>query len=350
MTRSLPRTSRAGRILRLAVVLLVAATAACTSNEPQEPEEVLVQTVRDTLDGAFAYRVVAEADREALDALGDDLASVVARLNLFEASGVVDGEVSSLDVQVFGTAPLLQVSRFSDHEMYLRVGLADGPLASFATPELEGRLLGVAVQSGQPDSIVAAIGHLFDGEWVHLAGRFDSSMLADGSSTEEDLSRRAATPVPELVTEYLTVSDEVEEDGSTTYQVDLQARELVRALARLGGGAEAAGIEPEAFEEGLALLPETVTGDVVVGNGVVQRFVFDVAAAAREDGVDMKGSLQVRLELSDHGRPPLPSVPDAAVTVPSEDLAAGLQLLLTTPLPPARETFDLPSELGTEGP
>lgn len=316
----------------LATVLMAAVVAAgCTADEPPDPETQLVQTIDETLDGAFAYRLVAEADREALDDLGQSLGSVAARLNLFEVSGVVDGPTVSVDVQVFGTRPLFQLRRFGSEDLYVRVGAGDGPLAALATPELEGRLLGVAVQTGQPDTVVTAIGALFDGEWVGITGAFDPAALglpggADRGDAEPG-SAELPTPLPEIVADYLTVAEQASDDATTRTRVDLRVRDLLRALASLGQD----DFDVGAFEEGLALLPATVTGDVVTRDGVVEAIVFDVAEAAREAGEDVSGSLELRFELSDHGRPETPAVPEAAVTVPSADLAEGLAQLQTVP-------------------
>lgn len=330
------RRSWSGRTWRVGVLAMCVVAAGCTADEPPDPEAALVQTIDETLDGAFAYRLVAEADRDALEDLGQSLGSVAARLNLFEVSGVVDGPTVSVDVQVFGTRPLFELRRFGAEELYVRVGAGDGPLAALATPELEGRLLGVAVQTGQPDSVVSAIGALFDGEWVSITGAFDPAALS-GLSGREDGGEDGGedgpadadlpTPLPEIVADYLTVSDQTSDDGATRTRVDLRVRDLLRALASLGQD----GFDVGAFEEGLALLPETVTGDVVTRDGVVEAIVFDVAEAAREAGEDVSGSLELRFELSEHGSPEAPTVPQAEVTVPSADLAAGLAQLQTVP-------------------
>lgn len=325
----------------LAAGVLVAATGACTSDPgPVDPEAALVQTVEGTLEGAFAYRLEAEADREALAALGRSLGTVAARLNLFEVTGVVDGPVVSVDISAFGTEPLFQLRRFDDDAVTVRIAAGDGPLAAVATPELEGRLLGMAVQTAQPQSVVEAIGALFDGAWVAVTGDFDPSALTalggDGptpGTRSEDARTGRRPPLPDLVADYLTITDQVEDDGATTVRVDLRVQALLRALATLDRSQA-----PDAgFEEGLALLPATVTGDVVTRDGVVERIVFDVAAGAREAGEDVPGSLQLRLVLSDHGDPDRPELPEALVTVPSAELTAGLGQLLATP-PKASES------------
>lgn len=320
--------------LAAAAALGAGALTACTGDDPPtDPEEALVRTVEDTLAGSFAYRLAAEADREALEALGRDLGSVAARLNLFEVSGVVADGTVSVDVQAVGTR-LAELRRFSDDAVYLRVAAGDGPLAALATPELEGRLLGMAVQTDQPQSVVDAIGALFAGEWIGVTGAFDAAALAgladatEGDGTDAGDDTELATPLPDVVAEYLTVTDRTEDDGSTTLRVDLRVRALLQAVARIGGD-----VDPATLEEGLAALPETVTGDVVTRDGVVEAIVFDVAAGAREAGQEVPGALELRLELSDHGDPDVPAVPEARVTVPSDDLATGLTQLLTTPPP-----------------
>jgi hypothetical protein len=323
-----------GLLLLLAVV--AGAAVACTSDpEPADPEEALVRTVQGTLDGAFAYRLVAEADRAAVEALGQDLGSVAARLNLFEVTGVVTDDAVSMDLSLFATAPLLEVRRFGDPSLYLRVAAGDGPLAAVATPELEGRMLGMAVRTSQPQSVVSAIGALSDGAWIGVEGAFDPTGLADlaggdGDVGTEEPTATASTPLPDLLAQYLRVTDRVEEDGTTTLTVDLRVRALLRALASLGTG----DTDVAAVEEGLAVLPEEVTGDVVTHDGVVEAIVFDVAADARAAGEDVPGSLELRLELSEHGAPTAPERPAAQVTVPSGELTAGLAQLLATP-PPA---------------
>lgn len=325
--------SRRGRAWLAGVLAVAVVAAGCTSDEPPDPETALVQTVDETLDGSFAYRLVAEADREALEDLGQSLGSVAARLNLFEVAGVVDGATVSVDVQVFGTQPLFQLRRFGAEELYVRVAAGEGPLAALATPELEGRLLGVAVQTSQPDTVVTAIGALFDGDWIGISGAFDPAALtgladgADGEGGEAPTTTELPTPLPEIVADYLTVADQVSDDGTTTTRVDLQVRDLLRALASLGQD----GFDVGAFEEGLAVLPETVTGDVLTRDGVVEAIVFDVAEAARAAGEEVTGAMELRFELSDHGQPQVPEVPQPAVTVPSVDLAEGLAQLQAVP-------------------
>ena len=316
-------------LLALALVL-----GACEPEAPAGPEEALVQTVEETLEGAFAYRLVAEADRQALEALGSSLGEVAARLNLFEVTGIVADGTVTMDVQALGTAPLLELHRDADDRVLVRVAAGDGPLAAVATPELEGRLLGMAVQTGQSDAVVAAIGALFDGSWVAVDGEFDPGLLAGGTTAAaaEDAEGELPTPLPEVVADYLSVTDRTEDGGRATLRVDLRVRDLLRALARLGRD-----VDLEAVEEGLGVLPEVVTGDVVTRDGVVEAIVFDVAAGARQAGEDVPGSLEVRLELSDHGDPEVPDRPDPLVSVPSEDLATGLAQLLATPPPVATE-------------
>ena len=336
---SAPRPRRWAAVL-VAAALLV---AGCTSEpEPADPEDALVQTVQATLDGSFAYRLVAEADRDALEALGSSLGVVAARLNLFDVSGVVADGTVTVDVSALGTEPLFQLRRFADDRVFVRIAAGDGPLAAVATPELEGQLLGMAVQTGQPDTVVGAIGALFDGAWVGVTGAFDAGSLADLAGGGQDATATPtatdpATPLPDVVAEYLAVTDRTEQDGTATLRVDLRVRALLRALARLGSD-----VDLDAFEDSLTVLPEVVTGDVTTRDSVVESIVFDVAEGARQAGEDVPGSLEVRLELSDHGDPTLPGVPDALVTVPSAELTTGLAQLLRTP-PPATDKSASPA-------
>lgn len=326
-----PRWCRRHRTTALLAALVLLVAGACTSEEPPaDPEQALVEAVRDTLADDVAYRLVAEADREALEALGRDLGSVAARLNLFEVSGVAADGAVTVDVRVAGTEPLFQLRRAADDTVHLRVAAGDGVLAAVATPELEGRVLAVAVQTGQSDAVVAAIGALFDGEWVEVTGGFDGSVLdavGDGDATEgEEPSPELATPLPDVVADYLVVSDRTEADGTTTQRVDLRVRDLLRALSRLGGD-----LDPASLEDGLAALPEVVTGDVVTREDRVEEIVFDVAEGARQAGDDVPGRLELRLELSDHGDVAMPEPPEVEVVVPGDDLAEGLAQLLATP-------------------
>lgn len=331
MTTSTRRRPRHRRTTALAVLLAVLLAAACTSDDPPaDPEQALVQAMRDTLAGDVAYRLVAEADREALAALGRDLGSVAARLNLFEVSGVAVDGAMTVDVRVAGTEPLFQLRRAADDTVHLRVAAGDGVLGAVATPELEGRVLAMAVQTGQSDAVVAAIGALFAGQWIEVGGGFDGSVLdalGDGQTEGDSAAPETSTPLPEVVADYLVVTDRTEADGTTTQRVDLRVRDLLRALARIGGD-----LDEAAVEDGLEALPEVVTGDVVTRDDRVEQIVFDVAEGARQAGDDVPGRLEVRLELSEHGEATLPPPPDAEVVVPGDDLAEGLaQLLAATP-------------------
>ena len=140
-----------------------------------------------------------------------------------------------------------------------------------------------------------------------------------------------------MVAEYLAVTDRTEQDGTATLRVDLRVRALLRALARLGSD-----VDLDAFEDSLTVLPEVVTGDVTTRDGVVESIVFDVAEGARQAGEDVPGSLEVRLELSDHGDPTVPGVARRPGHRAQRRAHRGLAQLLRTP-PPATDESASPA-------
>ena len=328
--------SGAGRVLVATVVAASLLAVAC-DREPADPEARLTRAIEATFSDSFAYRVSAEADREALGSIGEGAGQAAAFLNTFAVSGVIAGELTTFDVQILVSDPVLEVRRFGDEELYVRLGLLDLPIQIDGPTQLEQDLLAVASETGLPTTVSDGIEALFDGRWVGLVGEFDPAALGLLGSPEPTPSPTATTALPSLsdglplfVQAFLDVREEVSDDGRRRYDVDLRLRDLLRSLAQVGGDLEVGTIDLEALEDELAALPETVAGRIDTADGLVTALRFDVAEAARAMGREVPGQILLRIDVSDVGRVVAPERPADAVSVPSDDLAGGLEQLLTT--------------------
>lgn len=338
MTRRARRSNarRANRSLVAVVAMIGMLAAACTSDGPVDADDRLASAFRETLDAPFAFHLAARADEEALEGLGDVLGPITARLNLFEVAGTVDGDTTTVDVSVFGTAPVLQIRRYGDSEQYLRVGLAEGPLATLVGPTVRERVDQLADLLELPATVVDALDQLFEGQWIGVSGVFDAARLQQllgGGTSDQDGAQASpdqdVTPFPDFVDTYLEVSEAGTDDGTSTFEVQLRFRELVRSMSQLGE--DLSSTDLDLLDDALVRVPERVEGTVVSRDGRVEQIVFDVAAAARAAGEDVPGSIRLELELTDHGEPQVPEPPEAAVVVPSDDLLEALARLLLMP-------------------
>jgi hypothetical protein len=307
-----------------AVLLAVAlALAGCSRDDRDD----LARTIDDTFAGSFAYQLLLQADREGLGGLGDLLGDRQALVDLIEVSGVVDGDTTSTDISLLGTAPFLQVRQFGPDLLYLRAALLDPPLDRLGGPELEGQLLGLALQAGLPASIPRAFTVLFDGDWIAVEGGLDTAALLDGGTPR---SRPTTPPLGQVLADAIEVVDDLPDGDRTAYRVILHVRDLLRALADLGDGL---GVDDAAaaFERNLQAVPDSLLGDLVMADGVIHEARFDVAANARAEGLDFPGQMLLVLVVSDHGAPRTPIIPTIGATVTSAELAAGLRLLTSGP-------------------
>lgn len=340
MSRLSPRSSV--RTARLLVLLLVlGALSACRSGEPADPTERFAQAVERTFEGSFRYRLSAVSDRDALDALGAESRQVAQFLNAFSLAGTISDEVTSLEVRAVTTTPVFEVRRFAEDDVFVRLGISD-LLGPGLEVDLEERILPAMIELGMPRTVRSAATSLFQGEWVGVQGRFDEDLggvlsdeVADDASVDpERLQEDLGGNLPGFVRRFLSVQQEIEDDGRRRYAVDLQLRALLRVVGEVNAEVSVGGLlDLAALEAQLEALPEEVAGEVIVEEGLVTSIRFDVAEAARQAGQDVGGTIQLRFDLSDHGAPPQLGRPDTAVVVPSDDLATALRIMLDNPLP-----------------
>lgn len=312
-----PRVPLTGLVLSLAV--------ACSS-APADPAGRLASAVSETVATEFAYDLTVDAAPEALGSLDDASTGGTSELlSSLRVAGVVEGErAASIAVTLVGESPVVEVRSISDEAVYARLGLGDllastgggeAPPAERIEPLLA--MLGLAPRA--QEVVVAAL----DGEWVGVEGEIDAARLGalvgpsaspGDAEAEEDVRRQLGGDLPGFVQRFITVTDEREQEDGRVYDVELELRELVRALGGIGG-APGGG-----FEAALDGLPPTVPGTVETRAGLVTLMSFDVAGAAREAGREVDGAISIDLALSDHGAVEPVAPPDDAVTMTGEQL------------------------------
>lgn len=329
------------RRLAAALALVAVALTACTGREPADPSERLALAVERTFDDSFRYRLSAISDRDALEGLGAETRQVAQFLNTFSIGGTVDESVTSIEVRALTTTPVLEVRRFDDDDVFLQLGITD-LLGPGLEVDVQERILPAMVELGIPRTVRTAANALFQGEWVAVQGQFDADLggvvrdevVEEPSGEPDRLREDLGGNLPGFVRRYVAVQQELERDGQRRYTVDLQLRALLRTVGELNAEMSLGGIvDLAALDAQLQQLPEEVRGEIIVADGVVASVRFDVAAAARDAGQDVPGTIQVRLDITDHGDPPALGRPDTSVIVPSDDLAAALRIMLDNPLP-----------------
>lgn len=337
--------------------LLAVLTVISVSCSQPDPQTRLENAFADTFDGSFAYELTVRADQEALEGLGGQGAQAGTFLQGLAVTGRRDGDAFELRLG-FGGFDLLQLRSLNDEELYLKMALDQ--LGAFLGGgqgfDPDTTIVPPLQQAGVAEDVVEAVRAAFNGRWVGIQGQIDSDALQDafGGATPSEPTNEDEEAVREALCEdlegfaecYLVVQEVDEEDRREVFQVRLALRELVRALAE----AAPTGDQVEDLGSDVAGLPEQVPATVIVEDGVVTRLSLDVAEAMRSGGSDAQGSIELRLDLSEHGDVEAIEAPDDAVTITGDELADAIAAMANLmslagelEAPPAVEPSPAPS-------
>lgn len=274
----------------IVVLLLAVAVAACRS---PSPERELREALHDTAATSFAYEVSVEADRAALDLLGDAAADAAGFLADFRIEGLrTDDGTLTASVDIGGTAPLLEIHAVPDGTLLLRTGLpellgiADRDPAQELLPAMEERGLS---PSGQ-QALIAA----FAGEWLEVTDAADAADLFGASPTP-----RAAD---DLLAGVAVLGARDAGDGRRfDVEVDLPTlgAQVGLPLQRLG---------------------EVAPGVVTVRDGLVSEVVIQLGATD-PDTPEQASGIRLVLRLHGHGLQEQPQPPTPAASIARDELA-----------------------------
>lgn len=325
-------TSRTTPRLVLAVLTVLGlVSTACSSPDPQTRLE---NALARTFDGSFAYELTIAADQAALQGLGQQGAQAGAFLQGFAIAGSRADEAFELRLG-FGGFDLVELRSLSEEELYLKLALDQ--LGAFLGGgqgfDPDATIVPPLEQAGVSGAVIDAVRAAFNGQWVGIEGPIDSDALQDalGGATPSETPTGDDQALREALCEdlegfaecYLEVQEVTEEDGQDVFQVRLALRELVAALSE----AAPTGEQVEDLRSDIADVPEQVPAAVTVQDGVVTRLAVDVAEAVRSGGGDMQGSIELRLDLSDHGEVDEITAPDGATTISGDQLADAMAAL-----------------------
>lgn len=320
-------------IALLAALALV--SGACGTASP-DPETRLSSAVDDTFDGAFGYRLAIDADRNALDALGEGAAQTAGFLAGFAISGVKD-EAGALSVEVAlgeGGTPLMSLRSFGDEAFYLNVGINDFlGMAGAGQFDPRDELAPALDALGFGPEIKTAVLDLLDGNWVGVEGELDAERIrtllgADTSDTSEEDVEEATKDalgedIGEFVERFVTVVETTDTDDGERFDVEFQVREFLRATSELSRRVSAEGTDGlEDLEADLQDLPETIPGTILVDDGKVTEMRFEVS------GDDADGSVLVVLSLSDFDAVDDVERPEGATVLTDEQFTEAIAKLV----------------------
>lgn len=334
------RTSPRRRPLALLLAVMAVIAAACGTDSP-DPETRLSAAVENTFDGAFTYVLGIEADRAALDGLGEGAGDAATFLQTFGFSGAVDGEDGvSFAVELGGDTPLLEFRTFGDEAFYLNVGLNDFlSLAGAGAFDPRDELAPALDALGFEDEVKAAVLDALDGKWVGVEGELDVARLqalmggeqppVDEQEASEAAEELFGDDIPEFFDRFVTVVETVEEDDTERFEVALQLRDLLRAAGELNERVSIEGSVPLGdLEADLQDLPETVPGTVVVVDDHVVQMSFDVAGTAREAGATVEGSILVEVVFADFDEVEAIAKPEGATVLTDEQFTDAIAKLI----------------------
>lgn len=318
--------------VRSTLVAAAAALAVGACGGGGSPQERLEEAASRTADSSFAYEFTIEADEEAVRSFGPEGQQAAGFLQSFAVAGQRAGETMELRVGVLGF-DVLEVRSLGEHEVYLRLGIQDlAAVAGAQAGELSANVVPQLEQAGVPQEVVAAVEAALDGRWVGVEGEVDERALqealgapatTDPSEQAEHAKEALGGDIEGFVEQYVEVVDVREQDGNDVFDVNVRLRELLRSLA----SADPSG-QVEDLEADLADLPEQVAGTVTVADDVIQRIAVDVAEAVREAGGQVQGSVELQLDLSDHGQLEEVVAPDDVTTITGDQLGEAIAALI----------------------
>jgi hypothetical protein len=292
------RTRPWSRAVGLLLAGLLLVLVGCRGGE--DPSTRLREATEATLGTEVAFELRAEADRAALEQLGDAAGDAAQFLADFRVVGTrVPEGATALAVELTPGQPVLEAVVLPDGELRLRTGLGDmlglsetAP-AEALDPELERR----GVSPEQRRALLAG----FEGGWIAVPdaggiegafGRGDAESEADGLGLDRLLAAVEVTGASE--------------DG------DAERIEVLVDVARL--------LDLDA-DEGMQ---EPVPAVVELEDGLVRRVRLELGDEL--EGVD-EGRVRLELLLDDHGDAEAGELPEVEATVTLEELEELLELL-----------------------
>jgi hypothetical protein len=314
------------------VLLLVALAMTACDRTPADPEDRLADAFATTFDGSFDYSITVDADQAALQGLGEGAGEAASFLTGFQLRGTVDGDAASVIVEAIGTN-LLEFRAMGDDRFYAQLGIQQ--LLGLAGPDFDpAAQVGPQLdQLGVSAEVREAVLEAFEGNWVGIEGELDPSRVAqlagDQEVDEEEAEARFeeifGEDVPTFFDRYVTLVEHTETDGVTTYEVQLQLHDLLRAAAQLNSDL---GLDDQAqlqdLEADLEELPETVPGTVVTADDVLTEIRFDVAQTIRDTGTEIEGDLDLLARMSNHGEVDPITEPEGATVITADQLEEAL--------------------------
>jgi hypothetical protein len=291
--------ARSGSLLvGLLLVGLLLVLAGCRGGD--DPATRLREATEATLGTEVAFELRAEADRAALEELGDAAGDAAQFLADFRVVGTrVPEGPTALAVELAAGQPVLEAVVLPDGELRLRTGLAgmlglgETAPAEALDPELERR----GVSPEQRRALLAG----FEGGWIAVpdAGGLEGALGGGGADGDAE-----GTGVERLMAA-------VEVTGTS----DDGDRERIEVLVDVAGL-----LDGEPGER----MQEPVPAVVEIEDGLVRRVSVDLGDEL--DGVD-DGRVRLELLLDDHGDAEAGEVPDVEATVTLAELEELLDLL-----------------------
>lgn len=334
------QTSSRLRPTALLLAVLAVVAAACGTASP-DPDTRLAAAVENTFDGAFTYTLSVDADRAALEGLGEGAGDAATFLQTFGFSGVVDGEDAvSFAVDLGGDTPLFELRTFGDEAFYVNVGLNDFlSLAGAGAFDPRDELAPALDALGFEAEVKGAVLDALDGKWVGVEGELDVARLqalmggeeaqVDEGEASEAAEELLGEDIPDFFDRYVTVVETVEEDDTERFDVVLQLRELLRAAGELDQRVSSEDSTTlEDLEADLQDLPETVPGTITVVDDHVTSVRFDVADTAREAGAEVEGSILVEVLMADFDDVEPLAKPEGATVLTDEQFTDAIAKLI----------------------
>jgi hypothetical protein len=290
-----------GRRAARVPALLLAAVLALAGCRGADPATQLEQALEATLGTEVAFELRAEADRAALEQLGEAAGDAAQFLADFRVVGARDPDGATvLAVELAAGQAVLEAVVLPDGELRLRtglgqlLGLAEASPADALEPELERR--GASPQ--QRRALLAG----FEGGWIAIsdAGGIEGALGgAEGARGPDE-----AFDLEDLLAN-VEVTDATEDGGR-------QRLDVLVDVSRL--------LDPDATDD----LGERVPALIELEDGLVRRVRVELSDEL--DEVD-DGRVRLDLRLTDHGDAEVGPPPEVEATVTMAELEELLALL-----------------------
>lgn len=323
--------SRVRRPLLVLLTTVALVATGCGGIGLTDPHGAVLDAMKRTSEGSFAFDLSFELDDAAQSSLSEDDPQAAAFLRTLRVSGRTDDGGAAFTIHALGL-DVAEMVTTTDEEFFVRID--PGVVALFSEGEMTADDL-LAGFGDAPAELSEPLGVLLGGGWIGVDG-------AEARKMQEEFGGAGMSPIdPEEakaaferhfggVEEFVRDDLDIAHLGDGVYGISLHAKDTFGRFAALMnellGDVMGTAIQEE-LDADLDDVPETIGGvEVTIVGRLIERVRLDLFEMMRSAGADdvPDGTFHVALTLSEHGTAGAVEAPQEVTMLDLEGLMGGL--------------------------